>query len=276
MRRALGDHWPEYLIEGLGLAAFMVSAGVFGTLLEYPGSAVRQALPDPFVRRVLMGLAMGSTAVAIIYSRWGKRSGAHINPAVTLAFSRLGKIEPRDAAAYVVAQFAGGAAGVLAVTALLGAAFAEPPVLYVATLPGPAGAETAFLAEAAISFFLMLVVLLATNARRLAKFTGLFAGVLVAAYIALEAPVSGMSMNPARSLASALPAGLWTAFWVYFTAPPIGMLLASEVYRRAGGAVRCAKLHHDNDQPCIFRCRYAGKPAPAAGAMAGASLEHVP
>ena len=279
MERRLGDHWPEYLIEGLGLAAFMVSAGVFGTLLEYPGSPARQALPDPFVRRALMGLAMGSTAVAIIYSRWGKRSGAHINPAVTLTFARLGKIDPRDAVAYMAAQFAGGAAGVLVVTALMGAAFAEPPVRYVATLPGQAGPEAAFLAEAAISFLLMLVILSATNARRLARFTGLFAGVLVATYIAIEAPVSGMSMNPARSFASALPGRLWMALWVYFTAPPIGMLLAAEIYLRARGRdrVRCAKLHHDNDQRCIFRCAYGTMPSPLGdAAVTGASLKGAP
>lgn len=278
MRQLLRDHWPEYLIEGLGLAAFMVSAGVLGTLLEYPDSPVRQALPDPFLRRALMGLAMGATAVAIIYSPWGTRSGAHINPAVTLAFYRLGKIEPVDAAAYVAAQFAGGVAGVLAVTLLLGAAFVEPPVRYVATLPGSAGVGAAFLAEIGISFLLMLVILLATNARRLARFTGLFAGILVAAYIAFEAPVSGMSLNPARTFASALPGRLWTALWVYFTAPPIGMLLASEVYLRARGRdrVRCAKLNHDNDQRCIFRCGYARKPAVATGAMAGEPLEHAP
>lgn len=278
MRQLLRDHLPEYLIEGLGLAAFMVSAGVFGTLLEYPDSPVRQALPDPFLRRALMGLAMGATAVAIIYSPWGKRSGAHINPAVTLTFHRLGKIEPVDAAAYVVAQFAGGVAGVLAVTLLLGASFAEPPVRYVATLPGSAGVGVAFLAEIGISFLLMLVILSATNARRLARFTGLFAGALVATYIAFEAPVSGMSLNPARTFASALPARLWTALWVYFTAPPIGMLLASEVYLQARGRnrIRCAKLHHDNDQRCIFRCGYARKPAVATGAMAGTPLEHAP
>jgi aquaporin Z len=104
----------------------------------------------------------------------------------------------------------------------------------------------------------MLVVLTVSNQRRFNAWTGLFAGCLVAAYIAVEAPLSGMSMNPARTFASALPAQLWTAFWIYLTAPPLGMLLAAECYVRFRGAhhVLCAKLHHQNTARCIFRCRY--------------------
>ncbi len=65
-------------------------------------------------------------------------------------------------------------------------------------------------------------------------------------------------MNPARTTASALPAQVWTALWLYFTAPPLAMLLAAEVYVRLKGAHRviCAKLHHQNNKRCIFRCGY--------------------
>ena len=136
---ALRRHWPEYLMEAWGLGTFMVSAGLFATLLWYPGSPLAQALPDGMARRALMGLAMGLTAIGIIYSPWGQRSGAHINPAVTLTFWRLGKVATWDAIFYIAAQFIGGLLGVLAVLALLGLAFADPPVSYVATLPGPDG-----------------------------------------------------------------------------------------------------------------------------------------
>jgi aquaporin Z len=116
----------------------------------------------------------------------------------------------------------------------------------------------AFAAEAAISFGLMLVVLIVSNHTKLNAWTGVFAGALVAAYITVEAPLSGMSMNPARSFASALPAHLWSGFWVYLTAPFVGMLLAAECYVRFPGTRRvlCAKLHHDNDERCIFCCSY--------------------
>src|SRR4051794_39744594 len=131
-------HWPEALMEALGLGLFMVSAGAFGTWLEYPASPLHLALPSPFGRRVLMGAAMGLTAIGLVYSPWGRRSGAHINPAFTLTFLRLGRVRARDAMMYVAAQFAGGLVGALAVGAVLGDAFVAPPVTAVATLPGPA------------------------------------------------------------------------------------------------------------------------------------------
>jgi len=117
----------------------------------------------------------------------------------------------------------------------------------------------AFLAEVAITFVLMLTVLFVSNAPRLASYTGLFVGGLVFLYISFEAPLSGMSMNPARTFASALGAGQWTALWIYFTAPPLGMLAAAEAYVRLRGAQRvlCAKLDHQTTRRCIFRCRWA-------------------
>lgn len=259
MLDAVRRHWPEYLMEAAGLGLFMLSACLFATLLEYPGSPVRQALPDSFLRRALIGLAMGLTAVGLIYSPWGTRSGAHLNPSVTLAFWRLGKVQGWDAFFYVVSQFAGGLTGVLLAAWLLGNPLSDQSVGYAATVPGPGGPRVAFLAEAVISFGLMAVVLAVSNAGSLARFTGLCAGALVATYITFEAPLSGMSMNPARTFGSALPAQAWTALWVYFTAPPLGMLLAAEVYLRLRGArgVICAKLHHTNRTRCIFRCGYA-------------------
>lgn len=258
MRETLKRHWPEYLMEAAGLGIFMISAGVFVTILEYPVSPVHQAIPDPFLRRLLIGIAMGLTAIGIIYSPWGKQSGAHLNPAVTLTFFRLGKIEPWDAGFYVLAQCVGGLAGVLLVAAVLRSQIAHPSVNYAVTVPGSEGPSTAFLAELVISFGLMLVVLVVSNRQSLAPWTGLFAGLLVATYITVEAPLSGMSMNPARTFASALPGWLWSGFWIYVTAPPLGMLLAAELYLRmkGKGGVICAKLHHHNDKRCIFRCGY--------------------
>jgi len=93
---------------------------------------------------------------------------------------------------------------------------------------------------------------------RLNRYTGLAVAALLAVYITLEAPLSGMSLNPARSFASAVPAWLWDGLWVYFVAPALGMTAAAEAYRRWPGTHRvlCAKLHHDNHQRCIFRCDY--------------------
>src|ERR1041384_854241 len=199
MSEVLRNHWPEYVIEGACLGLFMISAFTFATILEHPASPLHRALPHPLLRRFLMGLAMGGTAIAIIYSRWGKRSGAHINPSTTLTFFRLGKIDKWDALFYVAAQFLGGSVGAIS------------------------------------------------------------AAVLVAIYITVEAPLSGMSMNPARTFASAVPAHHWAYLWIYFVGPVLGMICAAEVYLRTRGAthVLCAKLHHENAQCCIF----CGKPA---------------
>jgi aquaporin Z len=253
MRDALRRHWPEYLMEAAGLGLFMVSACVFGTILEHPGSPLRHALADGSVRRLLGGLAMGATAAALIYSPWGQRSGAHLNPSVTVTFLRLGKVKGPDALFYVAAQAAGGVLGVLLAAALLRGALAHPAVNWAATVPGPPGVQAAFAAEAAISFGLMLTVL-AVSSSRFARLTGLAAAVLVATWISAESPVSGMSMNPARTVASALPSGVWTAAWIYFVAPPLGMLAAAQAFSALtqGRARHCAKFDHPTGVRCIF------------------------
>jgi aquaporin Z len=89
MRQTLRRHWPEYLMEAAGLGFFMLSACAFTVLFYYPESPVGRSVESDILRRLLMGMAMGSTAVALIYSPWGRRSGAHLNPVVTLTFWRL-------------------------------------------------------------------------------------------------------------------------------------------------------------------------------------------
>jgi aquaporin Z len=260
------QHWPEYLMEASCLGLFMVSAFAVGTLIEHPESPVRETVSNPLFRRFLMGVAMGLTAIAIIYSPWGQQSGAHINPSTTLTFFRLGKISPRDAAFYVCAQFSGGLIGALLAGSILSAWVSHPSVNYVVTTPGRAGAVAAFAAEIGITFILMIVILHVSNSPRAHKWTGVCAGALIAVYITVEAPLSGMSMNPARSFASAVPAQHWNALWIYFTAPLLGMFCAAEVYVRTKGAraVVCAKLHHDNNKRCIFCGKPATRPSPVA------------
>jgi aquaporin Z len=194
------------------------------------------------LRLALIGLAMGSTAVALIYSPWGRRSGAHMNPSVTLAFLSLGRISVVDAMFYMLAQFVGGLLGVLASWWILGKPFAEPPVLYIATVPGPAGEGVAFLAEVAISCLLMLAILEVSNNRRWSQYSGVVAGLLIACYVTFESPLSGMSMNPARTLASAWPANIWAGLWIYFTAPCLGMWTAARVFHALTPWVK--RTHH--------------------------------
>jgi aquaporin Z len=156
-----------------------------------------------------------------------------MNPAVTLTFLRLGMIEPLDAACYILAQFAGGVLGVLLSKLLIGPALAHPKVCFAVTVPGASGALPAFVAELGISFAMMLMILCVSKHSRYGRYTGWLAASFIAAYITFEAPLSGMSMNPARTLGSALAAQVFQDVWLYFVAPPLGMLLAAEVYLAA-------------------------------------------
>lgn len=204
-----------------------------------------------------MGTVMGVTAVALIYSPFGARSGAHMNPAVTLAYLRLGKIRVDDAVGYVCGQFLGGVAGIVAATLLLGGRTADPSVNYVATLPGETGVVVAFVLETTIAFLMMTLVLQMTSRPRVARLTGIGAGVLVATFIAFESPYSGMSMNPARTLGSNVLAGALGSMWVYFTAPVIGMQIAAGLTRVMmlhPTQIGCPRLYHPPHVPCVFGC----------------------
>ena len=250
-------HWAEYLMEAFGLGVFMLSAGAFAVLIFHPSSPAARYLPQPVAQRSLMGICMGLTLVGIVYSPWGSRSGAHLNPAFSLTFWSLGKMSATDAVAYSVSHFAGGAVGMAIAYLLLGQLVASPSVNYVATLPGARGAPAAFGGEFLISFILLLVVLFVSNRPSIARYTGISAGICLSVFIALESPISGTSLNPARTVASALFANQWTALWVYFIAPTLGMLTAARAYTLAEGraAVFCAKLNHRRGVPCLF-CNY--------------------
>ena len=251
-------NWPLYVFEGAELAIFMISACVFTVLLFHPSYPAMRIFPSAAVRRIFMGMAMGITAILIIHSPMGKRSGAHFNPAITLTFLRLGKIGVADAVFYVIFQFIGGAFGVGVSALLLGTRLADPAVDYAVTVPGKYGTPGAFFAEMFMATLLMAVVLWTSNRPSLAGLTSYFVGILIAFYIVLFAPISGFSINPARTTGSAVFARVWTAGWVYFVAPLLGMVSSSEFYLRFFGADRilCAKLHPDPKYPCPFRCHY--------------------
>ena len=250
--------WPLYLFEAAELAIFMISACVFTVLLFDPALPLVSVLPSAAARRAVMGVAMGVTAILIIRSPIGKRSGAHFNPAITLTYLRLGKISAADCLFYVLYQFAGGIAGVGISASILGSLIADPEVKYAVTVPGVYGTAAAFFAEVFMAAVLMGTVLWASNRPNIANYTSYLVGALIALDIFFFAPVSGFSINPARTTGSALFDDLWTACWVYFTAPLLGMLAAAEGYLRAVGPDRilCAKLHPNSRYSCPFLCQY--------------------
>ena len=233
MLDSLKSYWREYLMEAAGLGGFIIGASFLTVLLEHPDLFVMEGAlgSHPLLRRIPLGLCLGAYITTVVYFI-GKRSGAHINPAVTLASLRIGKIETRIAAFYILAQFAGATLAALLMTAVLGEFYAHPSIHYVTTESGrEAGAVgKAFIAEFLISFILMFLVLIACHSKPLEKFVGILTGVLIAIYLIVETPYSGMSLNPARSFASAFVAGQWRDLWIYFTAPVFAMLLAAELF----------------------------------------------
>jgi aquaporin Z len=258
LRAAFRQHWRLYLDEGVELAIFMVSACFFTVWLFNPGSPALHLLPSSALRRLLMGASMGVTAILIIRSPMGKRSGAHFNPSITVTYFRLGKIGKWDAAFYVAFQFIGGIVGVGLSALCLGSSIAVPSVDYAVTVPGLGGPIAAFCAEYFMAALLMLVVLWFSNRPSLARYTSYLVGVLIMFYVFLLAPVSGFSINPARTVGSAVFASVWTAVWLYFIAPVLGMMTSAETYLRVYGieGVLCAKLHPEPSYLCPFLCHF--------------------
>lgn len=229
-RTAFRKNRVHYFQEALGLAIFMSSACFFAAILEGKESTLHLAIPHATIRLMIMGLLMGATAIFIFYSPLTAPSGSHINPAVTLVFLRLGKISLWDALFYMLFQFAGGLAAVYGMVFLLGHSLTDQPVHYVTTVPGQYGIAAAALTEVLIAFVMISMVLFVSDAERLKKSSRLIAGFLVCGNVIFAGPVSGFGMNPARTLASAIPAHTYTAFWIYMILPFVGMLAATEFF----------------------------------------------
>ena len=221
-----------YCYEALGLGIFMISAGFFDAMIDHPGLPIRQKIGSALIRRFLIGLSMGLTALFILKSPFGKRSGAYINPAVTIVQFNLGNIGKQDAFFYCLFQFVGGSTGMWLISLLIPKLIKHPAINFIVTSPGSAGLTLAFILELAISFLLITVVLFSTAKKSLSKYTAYFVAILITLFISFEAPYSGMSMNPARTFASAIVANQWNAFWLYCTAPVLGMLLGQWCFQK--------------------------------------------
>jgi aquaporin Z len=226
---AINAHWKEYLMEGAELGAFLLSTCICGTLIYSNESPLNSLALSPLFKSSLMGIAMAITAFLVIQSPFGRRSGAHMNPAVTLTFLGLGRIHRWDAAFYVAAQFGGAVAGVLAARGIVGLPLSTSPVQYMVTVPGKYGSATAFVFEFLLSVLLMGTVLYTSNHRLFARFTPALVALLTILYFVLSSSISGFSVNPARSFSSALFAWIWRGIWIYFSAPCLGMLTAAAI-----------------------------------------------
>jgi len=251
-------HWKEYLMEGTELGALMLSTCIFGTLTYGDESPFKLLALSAVSKSILMGTAVAMTTFMIIRSPFGRRSGAHLNPSVTLTFSWLGRVHRWDAAWYIVAHFTGAIAGVFVARQILGLRLSEPSVLYMVTVPGKHGEVITFLGEFLLSALLMATVLYSSNHRLLTRFTPVLVAVLTIFFFVLSPSHSGFSVNPARTFSSSLFAWIWQSIWIYFSAPCLGMLSAAAIYIKTVGLNRvyCAKVFHDMHSSCPFRCQF--------------------
>lgn len=213
--------WRRAAAEGLAAFA-LVFAGC--------GAIVSDVRYDGALGTVGIGLVFGLVIMAMIYAT-GHLSGAHINPAVTIAFTLTRHFAPRDAAAYVAAQLAGAAAGALVLLAI----WPDRPAALGATVPS-VGAGSALVYEAVLTAVLMFVIIaVATDTRAV----GAAAAIAIGGTVGLDAifggPVTGASMNPARSFGPALAAGEWQDFWIYIAGPVIGAALGALAYQLIRG-----------------------------------------
>jgi aquaporin Z len=255
---AVGTHWREYLMEATEIGVLMLSTCICGTLIYADESPIKPLGFAPALKSMLMGTGIAITTFLIIRSPFGRRSGAHFNPAVTLTFLWLKRVHRWDAACYIAVQFVGALAGVLVAKQILGTRLSGPSVRYMVTLPGNYGSPIAFIREFLLSGLLMSTVLYASNHRLFARFTPALVALLTLFYFVLSPSISGFSVNPARTFASALFAGVWQGIWIYFAAPCLGMLTAAAIYVRQIGLnhVFCAKVFHDMRSTCPFPCHF--------------------
>jgi aquaporin Z len=253
---AYKTHWREYLMEAAELGILMLCICLFGTLIYSRASPLEPFAVSRSVKGFLMGMAIALSTFVIIRSPFGRRSGAHFNPAISLAYFYLGRMHRWDTFYYVGSQFTGAVAGVFVAHQVFGESLSGPPVSFVITTPGEYGNSIAFLAEFVLSGLLMGVVLFTTNRRRLARFSPFFVALVTVFYYGLCFSLSGFSVNPARSFSSAVFAWIWQGIWVYFAAPVFGMLTAAALYVRREGRqnVYCAKVFHDLESTCPFSC----------------------
>lgn len=213
--------WRRALAEGLAAFA-LVFAGC--------GAVVANATNDDALGVVGIALVFGLIIMVMVYAT-GHLSGAHINPAVTVAFTLTRHFPARDAVGYVVAQVLGAAAAALVLLAV----WQDQPGALGATVPS-VGVGSALLYEVILTAFLMFVIMaVATDTRAV----GAAAAIAIGGTVALDAlfggPVTGASMNPARSFGPALAAGEWRDFWVYVVGPVAGAALGALAYQLVRG-----------------------------------------
>jgi aquaporin Z len=244
--------WRLFASECIG-TALLVLVGLSLVILMFgTGTPMANLIPGESLRRLITGFLFGTTGACIALSPVGKVSGAHINPAVTLGFRLMGKLDLRTTLGYIVAQLIGAIVGCLPL--LLWGTMGRS-VAFGATTPGPGiPVSTAFLGEFITTFTMVSLLAIFLAYRKIRPFTPAIFPPLYAIMVWAESPISGTSTNPARSLGPSVISGQWQGWWIYWIGPIAGMLLAVLGCSYFGKRIEVAKLYYfDTDRDRLFR-----------------------
>ena len=244
--------WRIFFSELIGTALLVLGGLSFVIFMFGAGSPMARILPSEGLRRLITGFLFGTTGALIALSPVGKESGAHINPIVSLGFRLMGKISLKLTLVYVIAQLAGALVG--CVPLLLWGSMGKS-VEFGATWPGAGyGTTEVFLGEVATTFAMVSLLTMFLAYRRIRPFTPALFPPLYSFMVWAEAPISGTSTNPARSLGPSLISGQWQGWWIYWIGPMLGTLLALMAFSYLAKRIEVAKLYHfDSDRDRLFR-----------------------
>lgn len=261
-----GFHIAEWAAEFVGTAVLVFAVLLTLAVMFRPGSAVEGWMPSESARLLVLGLLIAIFIVGIAVSPLGRLSGAHLNPAVTLAFWITGHVHPHDLFGYWGAQVLGGLTGTLALRAVWGDAAdgVHDGAISPAVAPG-----AAVLIEALMVGVLLAAMFLFLSETRLARWTPVAAGVVVALATWLGARLTGTGLNPARTLGPNLVSGDWSSWWVYLVGPLSGAVLVAVLWRVVPRIVLTAKLFHDPRYRSVLRTHLPARPAHAPARPSG-------
>jgi aquaporin Z len=248
--------WRLFISELVG-TALLVLGGLSVVIFMFgQGSPMARLVPNELVRTVVTAFLFGTIGSAIAVSRIGKESGAHINPAVTMGFWMMRKLDLRAATGYIAAQLLGAWLGAMP---LLAWGSMGRSVLFGATIPGNGYSTAAvLLGEIVTTFGLIATLCVFLGFQPLRRFTPFVIPFLYAVMVPLEAHISGTSTNPARTFGPALISGRWDGWWIYWVGPMAGMLVAIAVCSSFARRIEVAKLYHfESDRRRLFH-RMAG------------------
>jgi aquaporin Z len=244
-----GFHWRIWFAEAAGTALLVLGALSAVALVLGNRSPFDHVLPSESARLLLTGVLVGGCVSLIVVSPLGRLSGAHINPAVTLAFRVVGRVSGHDVVGYLVAQLAGALAGAFAFRLLWGSvALSVDGGVTHSTVATP----VAIGIEAGMTALLLAMIFLFLSRERLTRWTPLMLWPLVGALVWQGSPYTGTSLNPARSTGPAVAFSDFADLWLYLLAPALGALAVAVVWRRRHPSThpKTAKLFHDPRYPC--------------------------